>query len=434
MKVVEITPKKLSGRIEIPPSKSYTHRAIICAALADGISIIKNVMLSDDVMATVKAVQAFGAQIDFIPSDKPDFFTLKIKGSYPLKVKNRIINCRESASTLRFLIPLALTTNSQVAFTAGSRLSERPLDDYYKIMDAKNILYENNAGKLPLILEGLLTGGVYRADTQITSQTISALLMALPLLKEDSKIKTVGALSSKNYIIMTMDMLKKAGIEVKFDNAKREFCIKGGQCYIPIDYTVEADYSSASFWLCASAMGCEILSSGLDIKSKQADKAFLKHMCNAGAKIIKKGDGIIIRADEPLKSAKLDVDLTPDLLPVLAVFACHVNGITQISGLKRLKYKESDRVKSTVNMISSLGGDIVEMSDSIIIKGNGYLNGGLVNTADDHRIAMAAAIASVICKNNVTITYADCVGKSYPLFWDDFKKAGGKIEEYYMGM
>lgn len=433
MRVIEVKPVKLKGVIKIPPSKSYAHRAVICASLSNGISTISNVMLSDDVMATIKAMESLGANINYISEDVPDFFTLVIKGSYPLKVKNNIINCRQSASTLRFTIPLSLTTNEKIAFTANGRLIERPLDDYYKIFDSKKILYQNNNGLLPLIVQGMLKSGVYRADTHITSQTISALLMALPLLEGNSKIKTQGPLSSKDYISMTMDIMSKAGVGARFDKNTREFLIRGDQKYNPLEYTVEADFSSASFWLCAGAMGCDVVCKGLDLHSKQADKALLAYLSAAGAKIMKNSEGIVIRSDGGLAPFKINIDATPDLLPAAAVLACSIKGLSQITGLRRLKFKESDRIKTTISMINGLGGDIVEISDGLIIKGTGNLEGGMVHTANDHRIAMAAATASVISKKSVIITYADCVGKSYPQFWDDLKLAGGKIEEYYMG-
>ncbi len=231
---------------------------------------------------------------------------------------------------------------------------------------------------------------------------------------------------------MTLSMLERFGIQIDYLADAGEFLIPGNQHYKPFDYRIEGDYSSAAFWLCACAMGSEVLSLGLDVKSLQADRVFLNILSRMGAKIIKQGNGLKIRKDSPLKEVTINVDGAPDLMPILAVLATSLEGITQLSGIDRLKYKETDRVKTTMNMITSLGGDIVKMSDKLIVRGEGKLKGGTVHTGEDHRIAMAAAIASVICKNNVVITHADCVNKSYPLFWEDFKKVGGEIEEYYM--
>lgn len=432
MKVIEVKPRKLKGAVSVPSSKSYAHRALIGALLAEGISTLHDVTLCDDVMATLRAVESLGAKVEYIVDKQPDIFTLKITGSSPLVVRNNLIDCRQSATTLRFLIPLVLTTNEAFTFTAKSGLVRRPLDDMYAVLSRDDIAYENENGMLPLHLCGMLQGGTYTLDTAITSQTLSGLLIALPLLKEDSKIKLTQKLSSKGYIDMTLSMLKRCGIEIDYLPEVGEFLIPGGQHYKAFDYRLEGDYSSAAFWLCASAMGSEVLSLGLDVKSLQADRVFLNILSRMGAKIIKQGNGLKIRCEEPLKEVTINVDGAPDLMPALAVLAASLEGITQFSGIDRLRYKETDRVKTTMNMIASLGGDIVKMSDKLIIRGTGSLKGGTVHTGGDHRIAMAAAVASVLCKNNVVVTHADCVNKSYPLFWDDFQKVGGEIEEYYM--
>ncbi len=432
MKVVEIKPRKLKGTIHVPSSKSYAHRALLAALLADGISTVYDVTLCDDVMATLRAIEALGAKVEYIVDKRPDLFTLNITGSTPLNVTDKIIDCRQSATTLRFFIPLVLTTNESFVFTAQGNLPSRPLDDMYEILKQDYIVYKNKDGKLPLHLKGLLRGGTYYMDTSITSQTISAMLFTLPLLESDSKIKLTQKLSSKNYVDMTLSMLKHCGIHIDCLSEAGEFFIPGKQQYQPFDYRLEGDYSSAAFWLCACAMGSEVLSTGLKVKSLQADRVFLNILSRMGAKIIKQGNGLKVRAEEPLKEVTIDVDGAPDLVPVLAVLAASLEGITQLTGLRRLQYKETDRVKTTMNMISSLGGDIVQMSDKLIIRGTGSLQGGTVHTGGDHRIAMAGAIASTICKDNVVVTYANYVDKSYPMFWDDFQKVGGEIEEYYM--
>lgn len=430
MKIIEITPRSLSANITIPPSKSYTHKAIICAALSPhGTNTIHNVMLSDDIMATIKAVESFGADILYLQEDRPDFFTLKITGCLPLQIRNSTIDCRQSLSTLYYMIPFALMTQRQIIFTSKYPLLKTPLDDFYTIFCKMGIMYENYNGEFPLIMQGLLKPGLYEVEIP---QIVSSLLMILPLLQQDSIIRLNNKLSNKNDIDMTVDMLERAKIIIKYNQDSREFYISGKQTYNTLNYTVEADYSFAAFWLCASALGCNITSFGLDIKSKQPEKAFLKYISDTGAKIIRKGEGIKIKSDAILNGIKLNIETMPDLLPIIAVLSTSILGITQITGIRKLKQLQPDRVKLTVNMITALGGDIVEISDGIIINGRGNLQGGTVNTASDHRIAMAAAIASVICEENVIITHADCVNKSYPLFWNDFKKAGGIFEEYFM--
>jgi 3-phosphoshikimate 1-carboxyvinyltransferase len=429
MKIIEITPKTLSANIHIPPSKSYTHLAILCASLACGTSTVHNVMLSDDVIATIKAVESFGCDILYLQEDRPDFFTLKITGRFPLHIKNNTIDCRQSVSTLRYIIPLALTTNKQIVFTSTYSLLKKSFQDFYNMFFEKEIMFEDYNGNLPLMIQGLLHPGLYRVELP---QTISSLLLILPLLKQDSTIRLSTPSNNTDNILITIDMLQKAGITIKCSQDLHEFFISGNQRYNAFDYTIEADYSFASLWLCASALGCNITSQGLDIKSKQPEKSFLKYISNTGAKIIRKGNGIKVKTEDILNGIKLNIETMPDILPIIAVLSSSIQGITQITGIRKLKQLQPERVKLTINMILSLGGDIIEISDGIIINGKGRLQGGTVNTAHDHRIAMASAIASVICEDNVTVTYADCVNKSYPLFWTDFRNAGGIFEEYFM--
>ncbi len=432
MRVIDIKPSRLIGTVRIPPSKSLTHRAIVCAALADGKSTIKNVMLCDDVMATIRAVEALGVEIEYIPEDRPDFFTLGIYGRRLFKKNAERIDCRQSSATLRFLIPLALLSDGQTTFTARGTLTKRPLDDYYALFEQKGIHYLNNDGILPLSIYGSLKSGEYHTDTAITSQHVSALLMALPGLKGDSSIILKGKISSRPYINMTIDMLLRAGVEVDYDSESQTYIIPGGQEYRPFDYTVEADFSSAANWIVVSALGHKVYADGLDLQSLQADKALLKYIADMGGKIIKKGNALRVRCNGAIRGIRVNIDNAPDLLPILAVLASAAEEITQIVGIRRLKYKESDRIKTTIGMINALGGDIAEISDGLVIKGVGSFKGGTVHTGRDHRIAMAAGAASAFSEESVVITHADCVYKSYPFYWDDLKSVGGTFEEYYM--
>ncbi len=412
---IKIIPSKLIGVIESPPSKSLCHRAIICAALSEGKSTINNFIMSDDMKATISGMKAFGAEIK-------ENKGLEILGGYK-KVADTI-DCIESGSTLRFLIPLALLPNKQTAFNetifkkttflGRGRLGERPLDPYLDIFDKHNIAYEFKNNKLPLTVSGSLSSGTYELRGDISSQFVTGLLFALPRLEGDSEIILTSELESKAYVDLTLDVMKDFGVFAE-NQAYHKFKIKGSQHYKNCDYKVESDFSQAAFWIVANAIGNRVSCKNMNINSKQSDSVILdiaeKYSANQGETIV------------------IDVKDCPDLVPILAVLASFNQGNTKIINAARVRIKESDRLKAISCELNKLGARITEFEDGLEIEGVEELSGGVVESWNDHRIAMALAIASTRCSSALTIIGSECVKKSYPHFWEDFKMLGGNFDE-----
>lgn len=425
MKEVTIIPKRLGGSLKIPPSKSMAHRAIICAGLSKGNSIIENIEYSDDIIATINAMRALGVNII---EDKD---RLIINGENIFSNDSRVIDCNESGSTLRFLMPIALIKKGESRFLGEGNLGKRPLKTYYDIFRKQGIAYTYDEGILNTFVKGNLKADEFRVEGNISSQFISGLLFALPLLDGDSKIVITTNLESKGYIDLTLFMLDKFGIKIENLNYK-EFRIKGNQSYKPFNYRVEGDYSQGAFFFAAGALGNNIVCYDLEEKSKQGDKEVLDILENMGNTLIKefkedKKIGLSIVSKE-LKASVIDASQCPDIIPIIAVVASVAKGETRIINGERLRIKECDRLSAIATELKSLGADIKETDDGLIINGVKNLKGGKVSSHNDHRIAMSLAIASTVCIGNVVIDNGECVKKSYPNFWSDFESLGGKIE------
>ncbi len=393
---IKITPCKLSGNMEMPPSKSYSHRALIAAALGGGKAL--GVGESKDITATRECLDAIRAK-------KPLF-------------------ANESGSTLRFMIPIALAINGEVEISGATRLMERPLDDYFKIFDEKGIEYslENNT----LYAKGHLTGGDYYIRGDVSSQFITGLLFALPLTGEDCRVVVTTRLESSAYVDMTIDVIKKFGVEIeKRDNT---FVIKGNQQYKSAEYTVEGDFSQAAFFL---AMG-DVTLTGLYKDSLQGDKEIVTVYRNMGMEI-EEHSGIYKTNGKAKNNITVDVSQIPDCVPVLACVMAVCEGEGRIVNAARLRIKESDRLEAICEELKNLGADVTEGEDYLIIKGKKSLSGGVCSAHNDHRIAMAIATISPYCTGDVIIRGAECVSKSMPDFWERFNRLGGKANEFNMG-
>jgi len=420
MSTMLIKPSHLSGIVTIPPSKSLSHRAIICASLANGVSKISNIIFSDDIVATIESMRAFGAKIDVF-----DDYILVDGSNVFASPPETVIDCRESGSTLRFLIPLALHTDL-TTFIASKRLGERPLDSIYNIFDSHNIEYTKQSAPFSLTVEkGSISEHVV-LDGNISSQFLSGLLFSLPLFSKDFRITLSSPLESKGYVDLTLDMLKKFGIAVE-NREYSEFIVQGGQRYIPHDYCCEGDFSQAAFFLSASALGHDITCCNLNPESLQGDKKILDILKLMGADIIWANN--IVRVSAPqLNAIEIDASQIPDLVPILATVATFAHGNTVIYNASRLRLKESDRLASISDVLNKLGSRITEFQDKLIIQGsNGKSLHGDVNISsyNDHRIAMSIAIASSLSIGTVALENPRCVRKSYPHFWDDYTMLGG---------
>lgn len=414
-----IKANRLTGEVTPPPSKSILHRYIIASSLAKGISKIENISYSDDIIATIEAMEKLGAKIE-----KKDNYLL-IDGSKTFDKKylsnNAEIDCNESGSTLRFLFPLSIVKKNKISFKGKGKLFKRPLNPYFENFDKYKIKY-SYINENEILLDGELKSGEYEIDGNISSQFITGLLFSLPLSNENSKIIIRGKLESSSYIDITVDCLNKFGIKI-INNSYQEFIIEGNQNYKSGDYEVEADYSQVAFFLVANSIGSNIKINGLNTNSLQGDKKIID---------------FISQIDNWNKEEKLILDgsETPDIIPILSLKACTSKKEIEIVNIARLRIKESDRLRAIVKELSKLGFDLLEKEDSILINSRKDFykinNNSLVylSSHSDHRIAMTIAIALTCYNGEIILDNLDCVKKSYPNFWEVFLSLGGKIYEY----
>jgi len=418
-----IKPKLLKGNIVVPSSKSLGHRGIIAAALSRGISRVDNIQLSKDIEATMELMKELGAVVNI--EDQNLYIDGRKMFSYEKKLDLR---CRESGSTLRFLIPLALTKDGDYIFHGEGKLISRPLEPYYEIFEEKGIKYSREEDGLPLKVSGKLTSGTYRVRGDISSQFITGLLFSLPILEGNSRIQITTKLESKGYIDLTLDILKDFGIEIENNNYK-EFNIRGAQKYNCRNYYVEGDYSQGAFFLVAGALGSSIVCSGLNKDSLQGDKVILDILEAMGCNVEESEEGIKVKPSKT-KGIEIDASNCPDLVPILTVLASLSEGETKIVNAKRLRIKECDRLHAITKELNKLGANIIELEDSLIISGVNELKGGEVDSHNDHRIVMALAIAATRARGNVIINNPSAVEKSYPNFFKDYFKLGGEGDEF----
>ena len=430
MNSLRLLKSRLNGTVKVPPSKSMSHRAIICAALGSGTSVIENIDYSDDINATIDAVVALGAVID------KDKNKLTISGIYredSIINPVRAIDCNESGSTLRFIMPISLLFDGMTKFVGKGNLGKRPLDTYFDIFKEQGIKYHSVENDLNMIVKGVLQPGEFNLPGNISSQFITGLLFSLPLLDGDSKINISTRIESKGYIDLTLDCMKDFGIEIENKDYK-EFIVKGNQKYISRNYRVEGDYSQAAFYLAADALGSNVTISDLKNNSLQGDKEVIDILERMGAKFIVDRNDIKCKVEEELASTIIDASQCPDIIPVISLVATLAKGRTEIVNASRLRIKECDRLKAVATELNKLGAKIVEKENGLIIDGVDELKGGVqVWSWKDHRIAMTLAIASTRCKNPIELTDYDCVAKSYPGFFEDFKMLGGNVDEWGMG-
>lgn len=428
MKKIDIWPSIVCGSLKVPPSKSMTHRALIGAAMAKGESRIEEVLLSQDILATMEGLVALGAQVRSVSGEEQTF---RIQGCGVPLLCSPQIDCRESGSTLRFLLPLASLTEEEVCFVGEGRLRERTLGEYYSLFEQDGIYYQNEDGKLPLTIKGKLRGGAYRLRGDVSSQFVSGLMMALPLLKRDSKILLTSPLQSASYVKMSIQMLAHFGIRI-VQQDDRTYNIAGNQSYRATDCRIEGDFSQAAFWLVAGAIteGSEgfVECSGLNMNSVQGDRKIVSLLRQMGTRIELIGADRLRVYPSVLQAIDIDASDIPDLVPILAVALCLSKGYGRIYNAGRLRLKESDRIRAVVTELAALGADIREEGDEIHITGRPSLLGGEVSSWNDHRIAMSMTVASLRCQKKVILNQPQAIDKSYPEFFRDFKCLGGRYD------
>ena len=406
--LLEETDYRKTGRyfmidIDIIPSKSDAHRALICSALSETPCEIVCSASSEDIEATKACLAA-------------------------LQEGRREMRCKESGSTLRFLLPVMGALGYGADFYPEGRLPERPLSPLYEELTAHGCRLSSK-GSVPFTIEGQLRPGDYRIPGNVSSQYVSGRLFALPLLEGDSRICIEGALESRGYVDMTRETLKAFGIVTREEDFG--YTVFGGQKYRgPEIYTVEGDWSSACFWLAAGAfLQAGICVRGISAASLQGDKEIVPLLRRFGAKTEMKENCTVVKKGE-LKGITIDASQIPDMVPVLSVLACGARGTTEIRRAERLRIKESDRLAAICQVLNGLGADIEELPDGLVIHGTGTLKGGEASSWGDHRIAMMSAVASLICGGKVILKGSEAVRKSYPDFFRVMEEAGlaGNIE------
>jgi len=414
---IRITPAVLKGSVEAVSSKSAAHRIMIMAALCSTPTHLLLNRKNDDMIATARCLEALGCGAE----ETPEGFVLT-PGAVPAQLPT--LDCGESGSTLRFLLPVAAALGCGGTFTGHGRLPQRTIAALVKELNRHGCTTDRADG-LPITVSGQLSGGEFILPGDVSSQFITGLLMALPLLKENSRLRLTTALQSSAYVDLTIHLMKRFGITI--DVVEGGWDITGGQTYqSPGTIAAEGDWSGAAFWLAAGALGGDILSTGLELDSTQGDKAFVDMLAKMGApcQISKEGIRSCGKIKQPIEA---DISQVPDLAPMLALLCAAGGQELHMTGGARLRDKESDRLAACAAAITALGGSVEEFPDSLKVHACNLI-GGECDSFGDHRMAMALAIAACGCSGPVTIRNAQAVSKSYPHFWEEYRRLGGKID------
>jgi 3-phosphoshikimate 1-carboxyvinyltransferase len=407
----------INGKVNAPSSKSALQRYIAGALLADGISQINSVTLCDDAEAAIDIAGTLGADINVSGN------SIRIKGGF--RPRSSQIFCGESGLSARMFTPIAALHNNEITINGRGSVLKRPFDMTERPLSALGAVVVSENGYLPLKVRGPLRGGEVFADGSVSSQFITGLLMALPVVRPDS-VLVVENLVSKPYIELTLKIQHEFGIEIINENFRR-FSITGGQSYRPGNFTVEGDWSGAAFLMVMGAIAGEVMVTGLDINSMQADRAIIKALLLAGADVNISDEGVKVSRGR-LDCFEFDISDCPDLAPPLTVLAAACRGKTVIRGAGRLAAKESDRGMALEKTMRAIGARVVNNGHSLEIEGGEPLKGGTAGSFNDHRIAMALAASALLCVSPVMIEGFECINKSYPGFADDYRSLGGTIK------
>ena len=419
---VTIQPGTASGTVAAVPSKSAAHRLLIAAALADRPTWVLFEKSSQDIDATIRCLTGLGAEI---LRDGKGCLVNPLDRTRP--VGACALDCGESGSTLRFLLPVAGALGAEATFLLSGRLADRPLEPLAGQLKAHGCALELDRGKKTLTIRGRLTPGEFSLPGNVSSQFFSGLLFALPLLEGESRLWAEETMESAGYIDLTLSALARFGIRPKTP-AQGGWSLSPQEGRSPETVGVEGDWSNAAPWLCMGVLGGETVAvSGLDPDSLQGDRAICRVLAGMGGTIAWREDAVSARGGN-LRPAVIDARNIPDLVPVLAAAASAIPGETRIAGAARLRLKESDRLETTARTLNALGGAVTVLEDGLLIRGVPRLTGGAADAAGDHRIAMAAAVASAACDGPVTVTGAQAVDKSYPGFWSELRALGRTVE------
>ena len=427
---MRIFPGPLAGSIEAVASKSEAYRLLICAALADGVTDIDCNTTSQDIDATAACMRALGARVT---RTKKGFRVVPVPAGSP--EHGALLDCGESGSTLRFLLPVVAALGCDASLTGHGRLPERPLSPLYEELVAHGALLSPQ-GNMPLAVRGKLESGRYAIAGNVSSQYVSGLLLAAPLMGGGCEVLVTEPIESLPYIDITVAALAQFGVEVareRFDDGERRGLLfrvpSASRLHTPGQVRVGGDWSNAAFWLAAGALSKDgVIVEGVDLRSTQGDRAILAALAMLGARVERGASSVTVRPDA-LRGCKLDVRSCPDLVPPLAAVAACAQGTTTICGAERLRIKESDRLQTVSEAVRALGGRVDQTTDGLVIEGVAELSGGVADAANDHRIAMMSAVLATRAQGPSVIRGAQCVAKSYPAFFEDFRELGGTCEK-----
>ena len=425
MTVVIRPSRAVAGRLEVPPSKSITHRAILCAALAGGQSHISNLAYSQDAEATLAAAAAFGAQADRRP-----YGELFLTGAERRAVPAAPVDCGESGSTLRFLIPLAALGREAVTFTGRGRLLERPQSVYEEIFAAQGLRFDRAADHITVA--GPLQPGRFDMAGNVSSQFVTGLLLALPLLDGDSTIKLRRPVESRSYIKLTREVQARFGVESYWLDMNTLF-VPGGQQYRPCDMVVEGDWSQAAFPAVLGALAGDITVRGLQRKNSQGDSVIARilRLCGLGSKGIPGGFRFFRAGDAVPEGGRVDLADCPDLGPILMVLGLFCEGETVIRNAGRLRLKESDRIAAMEAELRKFGGQIESTENTVTVRGSRlHTPTEDLDGHNDHRVVMSLTVLAAAAGLPATITGAEAVAKSWPDFFDAMRRLGVEVDEY----
>ena len=402
------------GKVDVPPSKSYTHRAIILAALSGGRCRISNPLVSFDTLATVDAVRSMGAKVE----RTGDGFIIESEG---IHAPDSVIDVKNSGTTMRLMTGIAALFDSETEITGDESIRKRPMGPLLKALESCGVGCSSNDGRAPVRIRGPVTSDVIRVDGSMSSQFVSSMLMMAPLVGRPMDIMIEGKTVSRPYIDITLSMMKRFGIDVEEKDGR--FHIES-QSYRPCDFTVPSDFSSAAFPLVAGGLSGEVSVSGLNMNDPQGDKKIVGILRDVGCGIRVNGDIITCSTNGRPKAKDIDISNVPDLFPIVAVLMSTADGESRLYGAPQLRFKESDRIASVERMLTTLGADIEGTDDGCIIKGVKRLKGGRIDHLGDHRLMMAASIASLISDGPVSMLDDSCWNVSYPGFVEQMRSIG----------
>lgn len=408
-------------RVSAPPSKSYTHRAMIAAGLAEGESTIERPLRSGDTSITASALQQMGVPLAW----EGEQIVVSGTGGKPACDEYSILDMGDSGTSLRLLTTVALLCKVPVVITGSARMKERPVEGLVSALNniGGGIQYLEAAGFPPFLVDGILLGGKVRVDSTISSQFASSLLLSAPYAEYGIELHLPLGAVSRSYLDVTVDVMQAFGVTVEAQGYE-QFIVKPGRCYQGRNYRVEGDYSSAAYFFAMAAVcGGRARVSSLSPVSVQGDRQFLDALVAMGCRASSTGDCITLESDGTLEGIEMDLSSSPDTVQTLCMVAACARSPSRFTGISHLKYKESDRILAILSILRAIGGDVTAEEDGSISIRPAPLHGGTIETAGDHRTAMSAAVLG-LAVGRVTIMDAGCVSKSFPEFWDILHKEG----------